>query len=121
MWRGTFDGVVVAGSVSGLVDASAVAVKLAIFSGDELPIVLGVHVDGALGGSGGYELGGFVEVDGVLIGEDGRALREDEPQQVASKENFNKVRHTLIINQLWEYSNKMDNNFHIHTFVSIEK
>jgi hypothetical protein len=102
---------VVAGGVCGLVDASAVAIKLAIFPGDELSVVFGVEVDGALGGSGGDELGGLVEVDGVLVGEDGRGLREDEAQQVASKENFNKVRH-ILINQLCEYSNKMDNNFH---------
>lgn len=86
----------VAWGVSSLVDASTVAIKLAIFSGDQFPIVLGVHVDGALGVSGGDELGSLVEVDGVLVGEDRWALRECEGYQVASKENFNKVRHILI-------------------------
>lgn len=110
----------VAGGIRSLVDTSAVTVKLAVFSGDQLTVVLGVEVDGAFGVSGGNELGGLVEVDGVLVGEDGRGLREAEAQQVASKENFNKVRH-ILINQLSRYSNIMDNNFHTHTLISIKK
>lgn len=60
----------VAWSVAGLVDASTIPVKLAVFSGDDLPIVLGVVVNGAFGGPGGEELGSLIEVNLVLLWED---------------------------------------------------
>lgn len=41
----------VAWGVAGLVDTATIPVELAVFSGDDLSIVLGVIVDGALGGS----------------------------------------------------------------------
>ena len=40
----------VAWSVAGLVDAATIPVELAVFSGNDLSIVLGVEVDGAFGG-----------------------------------------------------------------------
>lgn len=60
----------VAWSVAGLVDTATIPVKLAIFSGDDLTIVLGVIVNGALGGPGREELCSLIEVDLVLLGED---------------------------------------------------
>lgn len=41
----------VAGGVSGLVDAAAVAVIAAVLPGDEFAVVLGVEINGALGGA----------------------------------------------------------------------
>ena len=41
----------IAGSVCGLIDAATVTIKLSIFSCNEFSVVLGVKVDGALGGS----------------------------------------------------------------------
>lgn len=66
----TLDDDVVAWSVAGLVDAATIPVELAVFSGNDLSIVLWVEVDGALGGPWGEELGSLIEVDLVLLGED---------------------------------------------------
>jgi hypothetical protein len=69
---------VVAGRVGCLVDAAAISIKFAIFPGNELSVVFGVEIDGALGGSGGEELGSLVEINLVLVREGRWGLCEAE-------------------------------------------
>lgn len=64
----------IARGVGSFVDTTAISVKFTVFSSNELSVVFGVKVDGALGGSRAQELGGLVEIDLILIRVSGRSL-----------------------------------------------
>ena len=64
----------IARGVGSFVDTTAITIKFTVFSSNELSIVFGIEVDGALGGSRAQELGSLVEIDLILIRVSRRSL-----------------------------------------------